>query len=131
MWKKKLTAWWKTRGDHLHLLNRPILELPKYQLPTNGGILRRYCHIIYSKQLRYKSTKSNIICSMQKGKYQLKCQLSGAKCETGIKGCLVKEVINIWCRAGFQKDFLMKSWTIRDKIEKLNKKWRKQIDLKK
>ena len=28
----------------LYLLNRPILELPKYQLPTNGDILRRYCH---------------------------------------------------------------------------------------
>ena len=106
----------------LYLLNRPILELPKYQLPTYGDILRRYCHIISSKQLRYRSTKSNISCSMQKGGYQLKCQLPGAKCEKGIKGCLVKEVVNIWCRAGFQKDFLMKSWTIRDKIEKLNKK---------
>ena len=59
---------------------------------------------------------------MQKGGYQLKCQLPGAKCETGIKSCLVKEVVNICCRVGFQKDFFMKSWTIRDKIEQLNKK---------
>ena len=68
---------------------------------------------------------------MQKGGYQLKCQLHGAKCKTVIKYFLVKEVVNIWCRAVFQKDFLMKSWTIRNKIEKLNKKCRKQIDLKK
>ena len=92
----------------LYLLNRPTLELPKYQLPTNGVILRRYCHIISSKQLSYKSAKSNISCSMLKGGYQLKCQFPGAKCEAGIKDCLVKKIVNIWCRAGFQKDFLMK-----------------------
>ena len=115
----------------LYLLSRPILEITKYQLPTNGDILRRYCHTTLSKQLRCKPTKSNVNCSMQKGGYRLKCQLPGGKCETGIKNCFVKEVVNIWCRVGFQKDLLMKSWTMRDKIEKLNKKWRTKIDLKK
>ncbi|XP_065664756.1 uncharacterized protein LOC136086387 [Hydra vulgaris] len=46
---------------------------------------------------------------MEKGGYQLKFQFPGAKYETGIKNCLFKEVINIWC----------------------NKIWSKQIDLKK
>ena len=52
--EKKFNNMVENPSRTLYLLNRPILELPKYQLPTNGDILRRHCHIISSKQLRYK-----------------------------------------------------------------------------
>ena len=99
----------------IYLLSHPLHMFAPNRLPTNGEVIRRVYHVVRDNPNLGKEDK--IGCHLLKGTADLKCSKSGV-CEEGPKQsftgvCISRELINLWDKAGFDKNYIVSEKTIK------------------
>ena len=82
--------------------------------------MRYYEYILSSKSNKFASSKTNLYCGLTYTK-ALSC-IGKGKCQ-----CLVRQITDIWTRAGFG-NYIISAFSISERLIKLNKDYR---DIKK
>ena len=89
----------------LFLLNRPLNELPKNQLPTVGDILRHIQYLRSPKSQRFGPLKPLVACLGKSGTTELVCTAM-KECPGRKDRCMTSAITDVWGEAGFGKCIL-------------------------
>jgi hypothetical protein len=129
-----------------YLLGFPLQAFAPNRLPTNGEMLRRFYWLNIDKKNKVLLAKNYVVfltkfvliilfstvnmnskigCPLASGKTYLRCsKLAEGECGeetkqllTGV--CILRELVNLWDKAGFDSTFIVSEQTIRSRVIKI------------
>ena len=109
------------------LLRQPLHSLPKNRLPCNGEIVKRYYYLNRNAERKNLSYEETDACERDKpGDLIYHGKVNSCKLSDGTVGnCIVRDIVIVWKKAGFQSQFLKGERYIKDQIVTLVKKFRR------